>query len=188
MHKKCTKPILAGILCLLISPQGHTHKAAHGDEWRFGVMRHDTKINEGGLERSFAISAERLWKVEDNKVLKSLWDPRPHAGLNVNTDRRTSSAYIGLTWTVPSTQGFFAELSLGGAVHDGKLHRPSRHRKAQGSRVLFRETVGIGFECPNHETIMIYGEHQSNCKLASPNPGITSVGIRFGIPLNLSTR
>ncbi len=76
--------------------------------------------------------------------------------------------------------GIFANGSLGGAVHDGYLNNAPPDRKKLGSRILFRESLELGYQVNPVVSVSAILDHISNANLASHNAGITSAGVRIG--------
>lgn len=117
--------------------------------------------------------------------------PRPHLGGMVNLNGGTNQYYAGLTWHVPfdcpglswdiPLENFFMEISLGGEMHNGPLKKPSsKKNRPLGSRLLFRESVSIGLNVGDVNTISIVLDHASNAHLANPNSGLTDIGLQIG--------
>ncbi|MEQ8666865.1 MAG: acyloxyacyl hydrolase [Rhodospirillales bacterium] len=153
-------------------------------EIRGGVLNHD----EGPFSRNKEdgnpdINAEILFVSPD--VLEVIWSPRPHFGADINTGGDTSQLYAGLSWEWFLWRDLFAGFSLGGAIHDGKLsmgaHNPDKlDRKELGCRVLFRESVEIGWMVtPNHGVSLML-DHISNAARCDINEGLENMGIRYG--------
>lgn len=53
-----------------------------------------------------------------------------------------------------------------------------------GSSLEFRSALGAGYEFGNGATVSLLYDHRSNADLADTNPGLETVGLRVGIPLN----
>ena len=106
---------------------------------------------------------------------------------DINTSGNTSDGYFGLTWGIMLIQnlfgngdGIFANGSLGGAVHNGYLDSAPPDRKKLGSRILFRESLELGYQINPVVSVSAILDHISNANLASHNAGITSAGARIG--------
>ena len=150
-------------------------------ELRVGFLKQDVKSKlQHGFEQGAAINVEYLWQSPPNVFFKFLFQPRPQVGLTLNTRGSTSAAYLGLSWNLPKASWWFMELSLGGTVHNGRIKRNLGKRKGYGSRVLFRESVSLGLIFNRCHTMAVMIDHLSNAKLASPNPGLTNFGLRYG--------
>lgn len=147
-------------------------------EARLGLMAHDVGVfgaqKEDGLDGNIELLFDApAW-------LEPAWAPRPHLGLTVNGSGDTSQAYAGLSWSWQPVERWFVEVSLGGAVHDGKLSTSDRDRKELGSRVLFRESLSLGFQIDERNSLMVTLDHISNANLAGNNEGLDTFGLRWG--------
>jgi lipid A 3-O-deacylase len=154
--------------------------AAEGivSEIRLGMLHHDAGIMTVDKERGTDGNVEVLFA--SPSALDVIGAPRPHIGASVNSVGDTDQAYGGLTWAYDFTGTLFCEGSLGGAVHDGKLNKKDPGRKALGSRVLFRESVSLGWRFDAHHSLSLMIDHVSNANLASHNAGLDGVGLRYG--------
>ena len=75
----------------------------------------------------------------------------------------------------------FVDFSLGFAVHNGNLNDNELGRKDLGSRVLFRESLELGWNFYNKDSISIILDHVSHGHLlADANEGMDSLGVRYG--------
>lgn len=151
---------------------------AEVSELRLGVFDHDVSFLGHGKESGADLNAEVLFR--SPAFLEAIWAPRPHLGISVNTAGDTSQAYAGLTWTYEPIKWLFIDFSLGGTIHDGKLSYSGLDRKELGSRVLFRESLSLGFRIDERNSISIAFDHESNANLASQNEGLNNLGIRWG--------
>ena len=52
-----------------------------------------------------------------------------------------------------------------------------------GSRVLFRESLAMGYRFSRRHSVSFYAAHMSNGGLADDNDGMNFVGIRYGYSL-----
>jgi lipid A 3-O-deacylase len=147
-------------------------------EVRVGAFIHDegpfSRNEEGGYDANFEVLF-----VSPN-FLDVIWAPRPHLGVNVNSDGDTSQAYLGLTWEWSFFGNWFAGFSLGGAIHDGKLETTQIDRKELGCRVLFRESVEAGYRLDGRHSVSGYLDHISNANLCDRNEGLENFGLRYG--------
>lgn len=105
---------------------------------------------------------------------------RPNLGMSVNSQGDTSKLYAGFLWEVDSQAGLFLNLGLGLAVHNGELKSGDDDKKALGSRVLFRIPIELGYALTRHSRLSLAFDHMSNAYLAHPNPGMDTLGLRFG--------
>lgn len=148
-------------------------------ELRLGILHHDINSElSSAYEPSPDINAELLFAPRG--FLENIGGPRPHMGASFNTRGGTSQFYAGLTWDWRLDQTFFVEGTLGGAIHNGNLDSSTQRRKALGSRFLFRESISLGKAFGAHHTASIIVDHVSHAGLGGCNPGITSLGARYG--------
>ena len=166
---------------LAFAAAGHA-EAAMGilDQANFGILDHDPPLGVDHKERGVDFNGEALFVSPD--FLASVWAPRPHVGVNINSFGGNSYAYAGLTWTANFTDKFFGDLGLGGAIHDGPNTTSiyTRDHKGLGTRVLFHESLELGYRFSQTWNAGIYLDHVSNAGLGSQNPGITNAGLRLG--------
>jgi lipid A 3-O-deacylase len=155
------------------------------DEVKIGALAHDVDFLGNRVERGADINVELLFAAPD--LLRYIGSPRPHIGADVNTVGYTSYGYFGLTWGIMLIQnlfgagdGIFVNGSFGGAVHNGRLNTGASDRKLLGSRILFRESLELGYQVNPVVSVSAILDHISNANLASRNAGITSAGARIG--------
>lgn len=150
-------------------------------EIRGGVLKHDVR---NGLshkyEKGYDINAELLWSSPQLTFFEYIFSPRPHLGTSINTEKGTDQFYLGLTWRLDFLKFLFVEGSLGGEVHTGELKTKSSHKQALGCRFLFRESVSFGVQVTETHSLSLMLDHASNAGLSSHNPGLTSIGLRYG--------
>jgi hypothetical protein len=149
-------------------------------ELRLGVLAHDAGVFGRTEEDGIDVTLEARFQPFPGRLSEIVWSPRPHLGVNVNSESDTSSAYLGLTWEWNFWRSMFLSLDLGGAVHDGKLGTSDDGRKELGSRVLFREAIELGFVVHDHHALSIRLDHISNASLADNNEGLDTVGVVYG--------
>jgi hypothetical protein len=155
------------------------------DELRLGIMVHDVGFLGSDVEEGLDVNIEA--RFASPTFLDVLLSPRPHLGVSANTEGDTSYAYFGLTWHAAGILGqedsLFIEGSLGGAVHDGAVERAEAEpgEKPLGTRVLFRESVEIGYAFTARQSVSVMFDHLSNANLGDANPGLNNVGIRYGV-------
>ena len=110
-----------------------------------------------------------------------MWSPRPMLGFTVNDDGNTSQAYGGLAWEWWPAERIFIDFSFGFAVHDGNIDNNELGRKDFGSRVLFRESLELGWNFYNKDSISVILDHVSHGHaFGDPNEGMDSLGLRYG--------
>lgn len=146
-------------------------------ELRLGVLAHDVEFFTDHEENGTDVNVELLWR-----RFGTLWgmDLRPHLGASLELSGNTSHAYFGLSATTAFMAKGFFEFSLGGAAHDGHINGERPDRKDLGCRLLFRESVSLGFTFGEHSSLSVMGDHISNANLCSINQGLSTVGLRYG--------
>jgi lipid A 3-O-deacylase len=175
---------LVGALALL-SGTAAAQQPKLVNELKIGGMAHDVGFLGRHVEGGANVNVELLFTPPD--LFRYIGSPRPHIGGGINTSGNTSYGYFGLTWGIMLIQnlfrggdGVFANGSLGGAVHDGHLLTAPPDRKRLGSRILFRESLELGYQVNPAISVSAILDHISNANLASRNAGITSAGARVG--------
>jgi lipid A 3-O-deacylase len=162
-------------------------RAAEGivDELKFGVLAHDVGIGGHHKEPGADINGEVLFT--SPSFLHIIWAPRPMFGADINTDGKTSDIYGGLTWRLlnfeqvfTGSDAIYLNGSLGGAIHDGHLHGGGPEDKQLGSRILFRESLEVGYQFIPRQSVSLFADHISDAGLTSQNQGITNIGVRYG--------
>ena len=155
------------------------------DELKIGGLAHDVGFLGRHVEGGADVNVEVLFTSPD--LLSYIGSPRPHIGADINTSGNTSDGYFGLTWGIMLIQnlfgvgdGIFANGSLGGAVQNGYLNSAPPDRKKLGSRILFRESLELGYQINPVVSVSALLDHISNANLAEHNAGITSAGARIG--------
>jgi lipid A 3-O-deacylase len=155
------------------------------DEVKLGLLVHDVGLFGHHRETGEDVNAEILF-VSPN-ILRYIWSPRPHFGIDANGSGNTTNYYAGLTWGGTFYRpgwsrgdGFFALLSAGGSVNDGKISTTNPQRKSLGSHELFKEGLDLGYQINEVVNVAAYLDHISNAGLATRNEGLTSAGVRFG--------
>jgi hypothetical protein len=149
-------------------------------ELRAGVAAHDVSgLWSGYREESGADWSAELTLLRNGLVLP-LGAVRPNLGIAINDHGDTNKVYAGALWEIESSIGVFFATGVGAAVHDGYLDKREPDRKRLGSRVLFRIPIEIGYAFGAHHRLMFAFDHVSNAGLADPNPGLDTVGVRYG--------
>jgi lipid A 3-O-deacylase len=175
------RKIASSIAVLAIMASGPA-KAAMGilDEAKLGILDHDVTIGAHHEEPGVDANAELLFV--SPALLASIWAPRPHIGVTVNSAGRNSYAYAGLTWTANFTDAIFGDFGAGGAIHDGpnRTAMATRDHKGLGTRFLFHESVELGYRLSHTWNVAAFLDHVSNADLGRRNPGITNIGLRLG--------
>jgi len=169
------------ILALIFSTKNAVADPAAGivSEVKFGILAHDLRfIAADPVESGADINGEILFVSPG--FLEPVFSPRPHLGVQVNTDGGTSQVYAGVTWTIDLTDRLWLGLSGGGTLHNGETLDQDADRKALGSSVLFRLAAELGVDVTENLSLSLYFDHESNAFLAPLNPGIDNVGMRAG--------
>jgi len=147
-------------------------------EVRLGVLKHDVGLISSATEEGYDGNFELLFASPD--FLDIVFAPRPHIGAAINSSGDTSQGYAGLSWTVDFFDGVFGELSVGGAVHDGDLANNNDTQNEFGCRILFRESLSLGYRFDEHHSISAMFDHISNAGFCDENDGMDNAGIRYG--------
>jgi len=158
------------------------------DEGKLGVLAHDNRVFGLGRpgETGADINVEILFT--SPAFLRVLGAPRPHLGVSVNTAGQTDYGYVGLTWRgrpwrplLALPDALFVAGSLGGGAHDGYLNTAPPGRKRLGSRLLFRESVEVGYQLTRRISMSALYDHLSNAGLAHYNQSLNNLGVRVGV-------
>jgi lipid A 3-O-deacylase len=168
----------AAILIVAGTPGRSVASMGPIDEIDIGGLAHDVPIGDDHRENGVDVNWEALFV--SPQFLAPIWAPRPHIGFTVNSLGKNSWGYAGLTWTIPVWDAVFANLGLGGAIHDGPDNSVTENHVGLGTRVLFHESLEVGYRFNPTWNAGLYLEHVSNADLGSHNPGITDLGFRLG--------
>tara|TARA_R110000868_G_scaffold1253_11_gene9744 strand:+ start:255 stop:1127 length:873 start_codon:yes stop_codon:yes gene_type:complete len=135
----------------------------------------------------------------ENRYLKFLFSPHPVLGGSVNSDNETHTAYLALNWQHQFENRWFLAGSFGFAYHTGNLHQAVRTCQpvdscklpgnrshydngevTLGSRILFRESIELGYRLAGRHGISLYLAHMSNATLFDDdNEGMNFAGLRY---------
>lgn len=179
---RLVRPICLGLAALVAT--AHAAEAGGdaqadpilGRQFEFGIAAHDLNIH-GGREKGVDLALILRGAPLEGAFWQKLLSPRPHIGANIHDQFKTSSLYAGFTWSAVIGESLYVSADFGGAVHNGKLKRTTRDRVALGSRVLFREALEAGIRINDRWRAGLRADHMSNADLASPNDGVTTLGI-----------
>ena len=149
-------------------------------EVRLGVHHHDAGVFGRNKEDGVDVSIEARFARFTGGFWDTIWQPRAHLGVNINSEGDTSSAYAGLTWDWQIWGPVFFSFDLGGAVHDGETSTSELDRKELGSRVLFHEAIEIGYRFQEHHALSLRLDHISNASIADNNEGLDTIGVVYG--------
>lgn len=147
-------------------------------ELRGGVLAHDFGPFSHRKEEGVDINAEVLFISPD--FMDIIWSPRPTVGGSFNSSGDTSQAYMGLTWEWDFLEQAFFSFFWGGAVHNGEKNANVPDKKDLGCRVLFRESIDLGWRFTGNHALMVHFDHISNAKICDENEGLESLGLRYG--------
>lgn len=175
--------LLASIFCLY-SFEIQARENFLPYEIRVGFAKNDTrgKYAHYNHEKGYNAQLEFLFDILHDKFWTYLLNPKSHVGLSINSRKGTNQFYTGLTWSLHISY-FYIEPTFGIGVNDAKKKRPSRHKQALGSPVLFRESISVGCDLTPQWIGYVFIDHISNAHLGCVNPGITTVGCRIGYRL-----
>lgn len=150
------------------------------NEFRFGVVDHDTGVFGRTKEGSVAITLGARLQPLTGDMWDYLQNPRPFINANLNTKGQSSALDIGLNWDWDMSRRTFFSFALGGAAHNGKLKTSVLDRKELGSRVLFYLATEIGYRISAQHSLALRLDHMSNAGLAKNNEGLDTVGLIYG--------
>jgi len=149
-------------------------------EMKIGVLHHDqdnlwsNSSRESGIDGNIELifnAAMPLWG----------GDVRPAFGASLNSASDTSKVYGAARWEIEiGDNGLFA-LGVGGAIHNGETALVRSDKKALGSKVLFYFPIEAGYRISERDTVSLFFDHVSNAWQATPNEGMDTLGIRYGI-------
>ena len=149
-------------------------------ELRGGFGDHDSGVFGRNEEDGQVVTIEARFAPFTGGLWDKIWQPRPHLGVNINTEGDTSSLYFGLTWDWDIWRAAFVSFDLGGAVHDGELTTSRLDRKELGSRILFREALELGYVFGNRHALSLRLDHISNANLADQNEALETIALIYG--------
>ena len=146
------------------------------DEFKFGVLAHDTGLFGEHVESGADLNFEMLFTPPD--FLGIIGSPRPHLGGSLNTAGNTNTGYFGLTWGIALIQNLFGwggQVSLngglGGAFQDGFHNNAPPDRKKLGSTALFRGSLELGYQLTPTISISGFVDHCRTPISRSTMPG-----------------
>ena len=147
-------------------------------EVRLGVLKHDFGPFSSSEEDGIDVNFELLFV--SPKFLQIIWAPRPHLGVTINSGDDTDQAYFGLSWEFDVWRNLFFGLSFGGSVHNGETKTDRSDKKELGCRLLFRESLELGYRFGGRHAITAFLDHVSNANLCDKNEGLENLGVRYG--------
>ncbi len=177
--------LICAVAALVAVPTEHGLAGSESDpgdavsEVRIGVLLHDQAFLHERKETGQDLNLEVLFPSPRWKLFQAVRSPRPHLGASINNNGGTNQLYGGFTWEWRPAGNAFVNGSLGLSLHDGALEPGRRGLEGLGLRVLFRESVEVGYRFRARHGLSFLIDHISNAGLASENQGITSMGIRY---------
>ena len=149
-------------------------------EIRLGIGDHDAGVFGRTKEEGVDFNIEFLFSSPD--FLEAIWSPKPMLGASINSDDDTSQVYAGITWEGWFYDDFFWNFGFGLAVHDGETESDNINKKELGSRVLFRESIDIGWLFLENNQISLFVDHISHGHIFGDdkNEGMDTLGVRYG--------
>ena len=135
----------------------------------------------------------------ENRYLRFLFSPHPVFGVTINTEDETHTAYLALHWQYDFDNRLFLAGAFGFAAHTGNLDQAERQcapgegcslpgnrafvdtgEVTLGSRILFRESIELGYWVAERHGISVYFAHVSNASLFDEdNDGMNFLGLRY---------
>lgn len=186
-HGGMIRGILWGIACVLTAL---TPLATLAGEPGTGGLLHEVKIGAQLHDAPYMWSGFNKEPYSIDLNLEAHFSPhvvvwhgaiRPVIGATINFEGYTSKAYGGVRWQWerPASSTFFA-LGLGIAIHDGSTFTNDPEVKQLGRRVLFHDSIELGYRLDAHRSVSLYFEHISNASTAAKNQGLDTIGLRYG--------
>ena len=192
MPRRCA--LLTGLLLGLVAhltaaqtPYDPSHSELRGG-YLVGVplplLRTRYSPERGSSDLNLELVLRKWWRAA---AARGALLPRLQLGGTVNLEGRTDFAYVGGLWSYDYTGRGFAELSLGGMVHDGQLTARDPRLARLGCRALYAVGVNLGYRLGVLSSLMLSFEHGSNGRHylseCPANEGLNLLGIRFGYRL-----
>ena len=149
-------------------------------EVRLGIGDHDAGVFGRTKEEGLDFNIEFLFLSPD--FLEAIWSPRPMLGASMNSDNDTSQVYAGITWEGWFYDNFFWNFGFGLSFHDGETKSDNIKKKELGSKVLFRESIDIGWAFFENNQVSLFVDHMSHGHIFGDdkNEGMDTIGIRYG--------
>jgi lipid A 3-O-deacylase len=179
------RAVLGGMLCLCLAlPAAADEQPGGGGlihELKIGAQVHDVPYMWSGFHREPYNVDLNLEAQFTPSVMLWRGTIRPIVGATINFDGYTSKAYGGARWQweLPSCNTFFA-IGLAIAVHNGETFTTDRDYKQLGRRVLFHDSLELGYRLDDHRSVSVFFEHISNASTADKNQGLDTLGLRLG--------
>lgn len=151
-------------------------------EVRGGLLAHDVSgLWSGSHEESGAdINLEVYFRRLEPQLLNGML--RPAIGASINNVGDTSHYYVDLIWERRFDSGFFFDIGLGLAWHDGEKEViVDNSRKQLGTRINFHVPIDVGYSFRDRHRIALSFQHLSNAGIGDENEGLDTVGLRYCI-------
>ena len=165
-------------------------------ELRAGVMLHGIELTHGmpfvvaltsfDYSKWQNLSAEILFDLPDNEMMRFLGSPRVSFGGTLNFVGHESMLHLSANWKVPVFEtGLFVEPFFGGAINSGYLHNAPPGHRVMGCRTMFYYGANVGYQMTQSTSVMMTYEHTShNWLCGDDNDGINRFGLRLGYLLD----
>jgi opacity protein-like surface antigen len=109
-----------------------------------------------------------------------LLSPRPLLGATISAQGKSDELFAGLTWSAPVPAPFLLEGSFGGTIHNQPLFVSYPDRPELTTRLLFRESLAVGYQIDPQWRALVSAEHESNGNLGYYNHSVNRAGIELG--------
>ena len=181
LHSFKTKSCLYILFSLILLIITQSYADIPVSEVRFGVMRNDIHGNHLKYrhEKGYNFSGEILFPEFTGGIWEYLFNPKLHMGGAVNVGGYTSHVYTGLTWFIRMGP-FVIEPTFGFDANNAEHHKKYKKRQCLGSNIMFRESISFGYKISKCWTGYLMIDHVSHAHIFHPNPGLSTIGIRFG--------
>ena len=180
--------LATGLIAVIFIPA--MSRAGPIDEVGVGAYGHD--VND--LGRGKESNTEDLQLEVDTArppILRLIGAPRLNAFVSINSARESDFAGAGLVWDRRLLGQLYGSLDVGAGYTDGVLGPPTdpaaaaateRRRLYLGSRILFREAIGVDWRFSPYWAVGAQFWHASNGRVIGNNfnESINDAGLRLG--------
>ena len=166
--------------------------------WYHDPGQDNNESNTYDLNAEIIFAKLRFFR-PSNPIAAFLLAPRPMIGASLNNENETHTFYGGLNWMYRFDNNVFIATSFGLTYHTGNLDQAERQcapgencalpgnrayvhtgKVRLGARILFRESIDIGYRFRGGHGLSIYGAHISNGEiLGDDNDGMNFLGVRY---------
>jgi hypothetical protein len=186
--------LFAAAIALVVTSRAEAQNITNA-EVKLGILQHDPTW-AGGREKGVNINPELIldspvnasWVASLPDWAQFAFQPRPAAGVEINTADGTNEAYLGASWAwqlvgnvFKPDDGLEFAFFFGASLNDGKITSHIPDRKSLGSNLLFRENFELGYRISPEYLVSLNFDHLSNAGFGVHNQSINDVGIRFGV-------